>query len=297
MYKAIRKYYEQIIGTALTLSDDDITGAIIDAGRCTTEDLIQFMSTYNPAAQALPIKYDRAVFKHLKCISDELHYDDMRKALLPSIAFSVSEDERANWSETDLRTYLMDGITVGGHTVREQAVIDGVRDAYALLPGMDSGKVELRCLCTLHSVLMRKLVRDETQLGCIRTRRVYLRGIDTWKSLPVDELERVYNKEVAIINRIPNTVERAVVAMMWLQYRQFFIDGNKRVSRFMCNAILGAEQVGVFCIPAKYVVEYQRLLADFYRTADATAIINFTVNNCLGYFPDETDAHWPGQED
>lgn len=245
------------------------------------------------SACQLPIKYDSQAFRDFHYVRNQPGYKCVLDKLLPSIAFSVSEDERANWTYEELHVYLVDGVTVGGHTVREQAIVDGVREAYGALPVMTTGMVSGFNVCGLHTALMRNVMEDKSQLGRIRTRDVRLHGINNWKSVPVEQLREVFERECQVVNSIEDVVERAIVAMMWLQYRQFFYDGNKRVSRFMCNAILGAEKAGVFCVPRSSILQYQRLLADFYETADATQIIRYTLDHCLTYFPDDKTTHWP----
>lgn len=287
MYDSLRKYYRHKTGAQLTLADAEVTVKLRAAPTRDLDFLVRYLQS------GFGFVYDRGAFAGISYVSDEANYSIIREKLLPSIAFSVSEDEHAGWSLPDLHTYLVDGITVGGHTIREVTIVDNVKNAYDAMPAITSGLVSGHDVCGLHALLMRNLVKDVEQLGRIRTRDVRLFGIDEWHSLPVEQLHEVFEHEVKLINSIPDVLERAIIAMMWLQYRQFFIDGNKRVSRFMCNAILGAGHYGMFCVQARDVSEYSRLLADFYKTADADNIIRYTLSRCLVYFPDSRTTHYP----
>lgn len=245
------------------------------------------------APSALPFKYDASAFRGISYVKHHPEYADVLQKLLPSIALSVTEDEQANWTYNDLYVYLIDNVTVSGHTAKEQAIVDGIKAAYTDVSGRASGVVSPLYVRGLHTALMRNVLEDTSQLGCIRTREVLLKGVSNWKQVPVEQLQEVFDREAAAVNAIADTLERAVVAMMWLQYRQFFYDGNKRVARLMCNDILGSEKAGVFCTPRPRLDEYRQLLADFYETADATSIIKYTLEHCLAYFPDGETTHWP----
>ena len=86
------------------------------------------------------------------------------------------------------------------------------------------------------------------------------------------------------INSIDNLLEKAIILNLWLSYCQFFYDGNKRTARLSSNLILLSNDIGVLSIPARYKVEYNKLMLDFYETLEADEVIKFILEKCITFF-------------
>lgn len=241
----------------------------------------------------LPFKYNSPAVRGAWYVPNKSEYPHVLQQLLPAIAYSVSEDEHANWTYEELCCYINTGVVIGEHTPEEQSIIDGVVNVYRFLPMLAASTVSLQDACKIHSIVMKDVLQDVTKLGCLRTREVKLQGVENWQSPPTYKLRETFEREAEAVNAIKDVVMRAVVCMLWLSYRQFFYDGNERVASVACNAILSSAGVGVFCVPKEHINVYQGLLYAFYETADATAIIKFTLDHCLTYFPDDKTTHWP----
>ena len=63
-----------------------------------------------------------------------------------------------------------------------------------------------------------------------------------------------------------------------------FYDGNKRTARLVANLILLNNNIGVISIPARYKVEYNKLMLDFYETLEADKVIEFLTEKCITFF-------------
>lgn len=294
MYEAIRKYYKTKTGAPLTLKDVEIYSVLRWLSKPTADDIVASLKDVRqgPVPRFTAFKYDKSLFDG---VLDAKSYVDCALILtqsLPTIVYSVASDEGTTWTFHDIEAYLLDGIVTGMQSRAELSIVDGVDKAYRVLPEISSGYVTLEDSCRVHAIAMSDLIRDKSQLGCIRTRDVRIGSVETWQSFPIYELKDAFEKEAAYVNDIENVIERAVIAMLWLQYRQFFLDGNKRVSRCVCNSILYKYNMGVFSVPKDRVAEYRQLLADFYTTADPTRIIAYTLEHCLTYFPNDDETKW-----
>ena len=93
-----------------------------------------------------------------------------------------------------------------------------------------------------------------------------------------------YGIEIDKINSIDNLLEKAIILNLWLSYCQFFYDGNKRTARLSSNLILLSNDIGVLSIPARYKVEYNKLMLDFYETLEADEVIKFILEKCITFF-------------
>jgi Fic family protein len=69
---------------------------------------------------------------------------------------------------------------------------------------------------------------------------------------------------------IEDPLHRAFLVFLWGSLIQFFYDGNKRTSRFMCNGILMSAGYPPMMITAKEQLPYNQVMAHFYDTQDAT---------------------------
>ena len=70
---------------------------------------------------------------------------------------------------------------------------------------------------------------------------------------------------------------KAIILNLWLSYCQFFYDGNERTARLSSNLILLSNDIGVLSIPARYKVEYNKLMLDFYETLEADEVIKVYI--------------------
>lgn len=206
--------------------------------------------------------------------------------LLPSFALDISSNECCGWTCAELHSYLIDGITVGGHTIQDEDIVRNVKvcwDEVGHYDGDASSILTLNYVGLLHSVLMKGLLPVE-KLGSFRLSPVTISGSDEWVCVPAERLRECFLSEIDDIKAIANPVEKAIIAQLWISYRQFFADGNKRVARMLTNSLLAVEQVGIFAVPHKGHSEFTRLLCDFYNTADATLLCRFIVKYCLHTF-------------
>ena len=132
---------------------------------------------------------------------------------------------------------------------------------------------------------MVKLLKDEALIvGDFRKGNIGIAGTVEYKCINYEDLEEVFKADIDKINSIDNLLEKAIILNLWLSYCQFFYDGNERTARLSSNLILLSNDIGVLSIPARYKVEYNKLMLDFYETLEADEVIKFILEKCITFF-------------
>lgn len=93
-------------------------------------------------------------------------------------------------------------------------------------------------------------------------------GITGTKYVPLDnkwQIEEVISKLIKYVRKTKNVPEKALILLAMISYIQPFVDGNKRTSRMVSNAILLAN--GYFPLSYRSVdeVEYKKAMVLFYE--------------------------------
>lgn len=239
----------------------------------------------------LPFTYDKSVF-NIDCgnATDLEFFREICSVVLLLFALDISENEGCEWTLPELHSYLIDGVTVGGHTIKDEDIVRNVKKCWENIQPEDIYSwdsydyfVTINSVCSLHSSLMKGILVEKI-LGNFRSGDVTISGTSKWRCLNALELRNTFLSESEEIKQIPNVLEKAIITQLWLSYRQFFEDGNKRVARMATNSILFHKMTGVFAVPARGHARFTKLLCEFYDTSDATELCKFIVDYCLYTF-------------
>ena len=79
-------------------------------------------------------------------------------------------------------------------------------------------------------------------------------------------------------------IDKSISLCLYTMKTQVFIDGNKRAAVIFANHFLIAHGQGFLVIPEAHVVEFKRLLVEYYEGADVEIIIVFLKENCWKSF-------------
>lgn len=121
-----------------------------------------------------------------------------------------------------------DAVMLLNHKAAIEFLVDAVPTQ-----GLSTGLVR-----NLHAVLMQDLLAEVGALGAIRERIVNISGT-TYVPIQVPMvLQEMFERILAIAQRIKNPIEAAFFLWVNLAYLQPFEDGNKRVSRLAANVPL-----------------------------------------------------------
>lgn len=129
-------------------------------------------------------------------------------------------------------------------------------------------KSDLATLCKLHKEAAAEIdIRHPGEAGIIRTRKVYLSGVDYMPPAP-DELKKILDCAFAEINKIEDPVDKAITLFMAISKIQPFTDVNKRTTLLMMNGILVENGYHPVFVPKKYKNDFRRALTDLYDMRD-----------------------------
>lgn len=113
--------------------------------------------------------------------------------------------------------------------------------------------------------------------GRIRSIPVSIGGSSYIPPLPFEDQVK---QEINDLNKIPDVVDRAIEALLYIMKKQIFLDGNKRTAVLFANHILISNGKGLVVIPAEKVNEYKELLVHYYETDEKGKIKDFLINEC-----------------
>lgn len=158
---------------------------------------------------------------------------------------------------------LLEGITVGGHTLSdEQQILNQNKSVDYLFKLFEekSFKLDIDTFTTLHSFVAHE---EALKWGVFREGYVNIGGTD-YQVPNAEDLEDIFKVGINEINKIAHPIIRAIVMFLFGAKCQFFYDGNKRTSRLMMNAILIEAGYPILNIKVKDRLEFNSMMIKFY---------------------------------
>jgi prophage maintenance system killer protein len=123
--------------------------------------------------------------------------------------------------------------------------------------------------CELHALAAEN---EALEWGVFRKSSVKIGGV-SYLPPKAEELDALWAEGEKTVSGIENACERAFFMFCHMARCQFFYDGNKRTAWLMMMGELIAHGYLPFAIPAKDAENFNTTLADFYETADASAML------------------------
>ena len=205
------------------------------------------------------------------------------KQMISEFVYDMGNLENNPFTFPEVQT-LLDGITVGGHKLSDQNQILNIKSPWDYIVNLsrrDPFDLNKEVICDIHC----KVAKDEALIvGDFRNGNIGIAGTVKYKCINSENLDKVFKSDIEKINSIDNLLEKAIVLNLWLSYCKFFYDGNKRTARLSSNLILLANNIGVLSVPARYKIEYNKLMLDFYETLEADEVIKFMLDKCITFF-------------
>ena len=169
---------------------------------------------------------------------------------------------------------LLEGITVGGHKLGdEQQILNQNRSVHLLFSMLENNRfiVNKETLCSLHAEVAKE---EALQWGVFREGNVNIGGTE-YLPLALQLLDSVFKKGIVEINRVKNTIIKALTYFLFGARTQFFYDGNKRVSRLMMNGILLSAEFPMLNIKVKNRLEFNKQMISFYNSEDYVTALEY----------------------
>jgi prophage maintenance system killer protein len=209
---------------------------------------------------------------------------------LPEFVWDASVLEGNPFTFPEVKT-LLDGVTVGGRKVSDQEqILNLAESSKTLLAMVKDGTFAMNkaTFTGLHSLVARN---EALEWGVFRgegkeasfTPDVALGEHGRYTPLPTvsgaPELNRVFRKGVeALATESTHAFERATAFFLFGALQQFFLDGNKRTSRFMMNGVLMSQGIDAISVPAGRAHEFNEKMVRFYLEREATVMMAFLAD-------------------
>jgi len=202
------------------------------------------------------------------------------KRMLPEYVFDTAQLENNPLTFPEVKT-LIDGITVGGHKIRDVEQVLNIQNAWSLLFKLlqkNEFTPNKEIFVSINSAIARE---EALSVGSFRTGQVSIAGTKSHIAPNFKDLNSIFETEIESILAINDPVKKAIFIFLWGCLNQFFWDGNKRTSRIIANGILLNEGIGIFNIQTKDIAQFNALMIDFYDSKIADNIFRFLYDSCI----------------
>lgn len=210
------------------------------------------------------------------------------KASLSDLIWNAAALEGNAYTLPEVRT-LLDGVTVGGKTIEDEAQILALRDAFAALDGLvatcafalsKSVSDRLNGIVARHEAIESGHFRGEGSAqggGAVK-----LSNGGSVDGLPHGDggelLRDRFGGLVEHLSELEDPRERALVYFAAATRSQFYFDGNKRTARLMTAGLLMSSGFDAINIPHARRLEFNHALDVLFETDDASELLRFLVS-------------------
>lgn len=196
-----------------------------------------------------------------------------KKALISNI-YNSAKLEGLNVTYPDTQT-ILDGVNVPTVKLEDITCILNLRDAWKEVLSTINNTINLEYICRINFFVSRN---ESLEWGKLRTGEI---GITGTKYKPNILNEKDVKEKVEELNKIESNTEKAIKFMLYIMYNQLFWDGNKRTSMLVANKIMIENGCGIISIKEEHLLEFNKLLTNFYETNNDKEIIEYIYNNCI----------------
>lgn len=196
-----------------------------------------------------------------------------KKQLVSSI-YMGAKIEGLNVTFPETQT-ILDGVNVPNVKLDEINTILNLRDAWKYVLDNIKEEVTLDFILKVNSYVSRN---ESLSWGELRTGNVGISGTDYIPKIPK---ENVVKEDIKNILEIPDITLRSIKYMLYGMRNQLFWDGNKRTSMIIANKIMIMNGKGIILVKDDDLLEFNKLLTEYYTTGVDIKIIEFLYNKCV----------------
>ena len=174
---------------------------------------------------------------------------------------------------------LLDGITVGGHKLKDQQIALNQANAWRLLFDWlenDQFEISITKACLLHAIAAKE---DALTWGEFRSGNVTIAGTDYFPP-GANDLNNLFISMTHRLFDYNDIYDQAIHLFLTMARYQFFYDVNKRMGRFMMNGYLLNKGFPAINLPAKRQLEFNQLMLDFYKSGVQKPMNEF-MRSCM----------------
>lgn len=200
------------------------------------------------------------------------------KKIKSGLVFNMARLEGNPFTFPEIQT-LLDGVTVGGHSLSDQEQVLRIKDGWdSLIKKVEKGdfKLDKETAVELNSII----AKDEAlTIGNFRDGQVTIQGTEHHPPQESD-LDELFDELVSSTNKeeLPNAAYRYFLKSA---AHQFFWDGNKRTGQLMMNGLLMEAGYSPVSIAAKDQLEYNEKMVKFYDSGDTKEMEDFLAHSAI----------------
>lgn len=217
--------------------------------------------------------------KNTQNISEILHKKELERFVI-ELSWKSSRIEGNTYTLLDTERLIKEGIKSEKNTDEEATMILNHKNAFDyILENKDSFKenLSLKKIQEVHKILVKDLnISSKPRAGRV--------GITGSNYLPLDNSYQIVEAVESLCKRV-DTLEtpydKALLALLGLSYIQTFEDGNKRIARFMTNAILLAYRYAPLSYRSVDEEHYREAMLVFYETQSVVAVKDIFIGQYL----------------
>lgn len=195
-------------------------------------------------------------------------------SIIKELIYMASKIEGLNLTKEEVIN-ILDGVNVPNVKIDEINTILNLRDAWKFILDNINEEVSLELILKVNSYVSRN---ESLSWGTLRTGNVGISGTDYIPKIPE---EKEVLKEIDNILAIPDITLRSIKYMLYGTRNQLFWDGNKRTSMIIANKIMIMNGKGIILVKDENLLEFNKLLTDYYTKGEDTKIIEFLYNKCI----------------
>ncbi|MEA1963359.1 MAG: Fic family protein [Patescibacteria group bacterium] len=222
-------------------------------------------------------KISRRILELQKKFQQNFNQDEQKK-----LAFSQKVDFVYNTTALEGNTYtyaetetLLSGVTIGGHTIKEENEILNQKKAWEFTLNNAFQKQKISITENLIKDIHWRVGKDTVvNPGRYRTGRVKIGGTNYAPPKTNQEIENLISVFLADFNNLKIDIYlKAIIIHFTIALIQPFFDGNKRTARLLMNFVLLQNNYPLFSIPVKIRQEYIEAMIYGYENLDINKLI------------------------
>jgi Fic family protein len=201
--------------------------------------------------------------------------EGLRKWYLVESTYNSNSIEGNTMTLSETKVIIEDGLTVGGHSIREILEVVNHKEASEKLADIVRLKTKLSedLICDLHRILIKGI--DDKNAGCYRQIQVFISGETKTPPLAVQVSELMCN---LLDWYHENKNMDPVLLAGELHYRFVkihpFVDGNGRIVRLLVNLILMQNEYPMVIIP---VIKRNEYMDSLHSSASQEKFTDFFI--------------------
>ena len=179
----------------------------------------------------------------------------LAKKVFVELVYNTAYIEGCNVTFPQTQT-IIDGAVVNGVSVDDIQTVLNLRDAWKYCIESIDTPLDLDYICKINELVSRN---ESLQWGILRSGKV---GVGDF--IPTVPIKEEVLKEINRINKIEDSVEKALEYFAYACKQQLFWDGNKRTSTIVASKILIESGNGILTIGKDNAEEFNTTLNNWY---------------------------------